>query len=264
MARLRTDVIRDLDTDVTTVRAHGVLDLQTAADMRATLLKVIGECPAAVVVDVSDCTAAHTSALTVFPAVLRHFAWQPLVALSLGGVGPSFVGHGGQVALGDVPTYASTASAVAAAAETRSAQQRVIFSPRMEMEAPARAREVIVGACRRWGVPDLVTPAALVISELVTNAIMHAHGPVLVEGALRGAYVHLRVHDASDDEPALGPPLEAGDPLRDHGRGLRLIERHCSSWGFVLRPDGGGKVVWATLRARPVGGGPRLFRPPHP
>ncbi|MGE5156494.1 MAG: ATP-binding protein [Betaproteobacteria bacterium] len=253
MARLRTDVIRDVGTDVTTVRAHGVLDLRTASDMRAILLKVIGDCPAAVVVDVSDCTVAHRSALSVFPAVLRHFALQPLVAMSLGGVHPSFLSYGGRVILGPVPAYASTGSAVAAVAETRSTQQRVIFSPRLEPEAPAQARKMIGEACHRWGRPELETAAALVVSELVTNAIMHAHGPVLMEGALRGAFIHLRVHDGSTREPVLGLPLEAGDPLRDHGRGLRLIERHCAGWGFVLRADGSGKVVWATLRARPIG-----------
>jgi hypothetical protein len=50
----------------------------------------------------------------------------------------------------------------------------------------------------------------------------------------------------------LGPPLDGGDPQRDHGRGLRLVERHCTSWGFQPRADGAGKVVWATMRGRPI------------
>ena len=81
MTELRTAIVRNLDTDVTTVRANGVLDLRTAAEMRAVLLKVISECPSAVVIDVSDCAVAHPAALAVFAAAMRHHAWQPVVAV---------------------------------------------------------------------------------------------------------------------------------------------------------------------------------------
>jgi len=253
MAELSTDVIRNLDADVTTVRVSGVLDIRTAAEVRAVLLKVIAECPVAVIVDVSECSAAHPAALTVFPAVTRHHAWQPAVAVSLGGADPTFFDHGGRAALGNVPAYASTQSAVEAAAETRTTQERVVFSPPAEPEAPGQARAVISEACQKWGLPQLETPAALVVSELVTNAITHGHGRVLMEATLRGSFVHVRVHDASTREPVLGPPLDHGDLQRDNGRGLRLVERHCSAWGFLPRADGEGKVVWATLRARPIG-----------
>ena len=82
---------------------------------------------------------------------------------------------------------------------------------------------------------------------------MHGDGRVLMEASLRGGFVHVRVHDGSSREPVLGPPLDQGDPQRDNGRGLRLVERHCSAWGFLPRADGQGKVVWATLRVRPIG-----------
>jgi anti-sigma regulatory factor (Ser/Thr protein kinase) len=260
MARLSTEVIHNLDADVTTVRARGVLDLESAPAMRATLITVIEECPAAVVVDVSDCSAAQPAALTVFARVMRHDARLPSVAVSLGGADPSFFTNGSRAALGNVPVYATAEAATAAAAETRRALKRVSYSATPEPGAPARARAVIGEACRSWGMPQLATPAALVVSELVTNAIVHAHGPVLMEGTLRGRFVHIRVHDTSTREPVPGPPLEERNPLRDHGRGLRLVERHCSAWGFLPKADGSGKLVWATLRAVP----PRLVRPrPH-
>jgi anti-sigma regulatory factor (Ser/Thr protein kinase)/anti-anti-sigma regulatory factor len=252
MTELRTAIVRNLDTDVTTVRANGVLDLRTAAEMRAVLLKVISECPSAVVIDVSDCAVAHPAALAVFAAAMRHHAWQPVVAVSLGGADPSFFAHGGRAALGNVPVYASTRSAAEAAAETRTRQQRELVSLPPEPEAPGLARVVIGEACRRWGLPQLETPAALVVSELVTNAIVHGCGRVLMEATLRESFVHIRVHDGSTREPLLGPPLDHADPHRDNGRGLRLVERQCSAWGFLPRADGGGKVVWATLRARPI------------
>ena len=254
MAQLSTAVVRNLDADITTVRVDGVLDLHTAAEMRSVLVKVIAECPSALVVDVSDCTAAHPAALTVFPAVTRHHAWQPVVPVLLSGADQSFLAYGGQAALGKVPAYGSTDAAAAAAANAGRGQQRLIYSPPSKPEGPGLARAMIGDACRRWGLPELEIPAALVVSELVTNAIVHAHGRILLEATLRGAYVHVRVHDGSAREPVLGPPLDDGDPQRDHGRGLRLIERYCSGWGFLPRADGAGKVVWATLRTRPIGG----------
>jgi anti-sigma regulatory factor (Ser/Thr protein kinase) len=205
-----------------------------------------------VIVDVSDCTAAHPAALTVFPTVTRHHAWQPVVAVALAGADAGFLAHGGRAALGNVPAYSSTRSAAKAAAETRTSQERVIFSAPSDPGAPSQARAVIGEACRLWGLADLEMPAAMVVSELVTNAIVHGHGQVLLEATLRGAYVHVRVHDGSTREPVLGPPLDQGDVQRDNGRGLRLVERHCSAWGFLPRADGGGKVVWATLRIRPI------------
>jgi anti-sigma regulatory factor (Ser/Thr protein kinase) len=176
-----------------------------------------------------------------------------VVPVSLGGAGRSFLGHGGRAALGNVPAYASTDAAAAAAADAGRGQERVTCSPPAEPDGPARARAIIGEACRRWGLPELEIPATLVVSELVTNAILHAHGQVLLGATLRGSYVHVRVHDGSSREPVLGPPLDNGDLQRDHGRGLRLVERYCSGWGFLPRADGRGKVVWATLRAGPVG-----------
>ena len=249
MARLSTAVVRDLDADVTTVLAHGVLDMQTAAAMREVLQKVIAECPGALVVDVSDCAAAHPAALTVFPSVTRHHTWQPAVPVTLAGADAGFLAHGGRAALGSVPAYDSTESAAAAAAEIRRGQQMVVLALPAEPAAAGHARAMIGEACRRWGLPQLAIPAALVVSELVTNAVVHGHGQVRMDGSLRGRFVHIRVHDRSTLEPVLGPPLTEGGPLRDHGRGLRLIERHCSAWGFLPRADGSGKVVWATLHA---------------
>ena len=114
------------------------------------------------------------------------------------------------------------------------------------------ARDWVTGVLDDIGRHELAESARLAVSELVTNAILHAHGRLLVEATLRGSFVHLRVHDGSSREPVLGLPLDRGDPHRDNGRGLRLVERYCSAWGFLPRGDGAGKVVWATLRARPT------------
>jgi anti-sigma regulatory factor (Ser/Thr protein kinase) len=253
-------VIRDIDADLTTVKAAGVLDLQTAAQMRGVLLKVISECPVAVVVEVGDCAAAHPAALTVFPSVTRHQSWQPVVPVLVAGASEGFLDHGGRAALGSVPAFATVQAAARAAAESRAGQRRVEFSAGRDPHVPADARRTVTQACDRWDLSDLAIPASMVVSELVTNVIEHTDSDVRMEVILRGAFLHIRVHDRDALGPIMGPPLGEGDIGRDSGRGLRLVERYCTAWGWLTRDDGDGKVVWATLRARPIGAaaGPSL------
>jgi len=258
MAALATRVSRDLEADVTTVHAAGLLDLASAAQMRSTLLKVIAECPVAVIVDVSECTADHPAALTVFPTVARHQGWQPPVTVLITGATPDFLSNGGRTALGPVPTHDTIQSARSAVATSRTEQRRVFYRSRSHMGAAAQARDMVSAACRSWGLEALGGDAQLVVSELVANAIAHGSpmsdtpADLRVEAVLRGALLHLRVHDSSPLPPVLGPPLD--DPaMRDNGRGLRLVEMHSTAWGYAPTGDGDGKVVWATLRARPIG-----------
>jgi anti-sigma regulatory factor (Ser/Thr protein kinase) len=253
VAELRFAVIRDIDADLTTVRAVGVLDLQTAAQMRGVLLEVILECPLAVVVEVGDCAAAHPAALTVFPSVSRQQSWQPVVPVLVAGASSGFLDHSGRAALGSVPAYPSVQAAARAVAGLRAGQRRVEFAAGRDPYVPAEARRAVADACHQWGLPDLAIPASMVVSELVTNVIEHTGSDVRMEVILRGAFLHIRVHDRDADEPVLGPPLGEGDIARDGGRGLRLVERYSTAWGWLARDDRPGKVIWATLRARPIG-----------
>lgn len=88
----------------------------------------------------------------------------------------------------------------------------------------------------------------LVVSELVTNACLHAGGPH--ELLLRRAAKQLRleVTDGGEGAPAPRTPHRAGRP---GGHGMFIVERLCLDWGVVPDPSGHGKTVWAEL-ARPV------------
>ncbi len=95
-----------------------------------------------------------------------------------------------------------------------------------------------------WGAgwrPDSGT-VALVVSELVTNALRHAGGGrvgvclVLEVGRLR-----IAVSDESRHEPVIQPP----GPGRVGGHGLRIVASVAARWG--VRPHGTGKEVWADL-----------------
>jgi anti-sigma regulatory factor (Ser/Thr protein kinase) len=104
--------------------------------------------------------------------------------------------------------------------------------------------------CDQWGLESLRNSALLITSELVTNAIRHAASDVVVDAILRDNYLHLRVHDRSTQPPKLDEKA-GGNHLRDSGRGLPIVAYHSTGWGYVLKPDGRGKIVWATMRVRP-------------
>ncbi|MDY0816707.1 ATP-binding protein [Kitasatospora purpeofusca] len=80
----------------------------------------------------------------------------------------------------------------------------------------------------------------LMVSELVTNACLHAPGGPR-ELRLRWDTVRLRVEvsDASPVPPALRPSADRGQP---GGYGLRVVDRLARAWGS--RPEDGGKSVW--------------------
>ncbi|MFJ4185430.1 ATP-binding protein [Kitasatospora sp. NPDC089509] len=100
-------------------------------------------------------------------------------------------------------------------------------------------------------VPNGATLAAdgtLVLSELVTNAVVHARVPRGRRIAVRFEVIcdHLRieVHDASNERPVIRRFGGADDVS---GRGLCLVETLSVEWGCQPRPEGIGKIVWALV-----------------
>ncbi|WUJ12171.1 ATP-binding protein [Actinoplanes sp. NBC_00393] len=110
----------------------------------------------------------------------------------------------------------------------------------------ANARQIVGAACTEWGMTALLPRARLVVSELVTNAVVHVGSPIdvvishrgtLRRAASRGATsLHLAVYD---HDPRMPPPS-------GNGKGLRLVTVASQAWGVL--PTRVGKVVWAILR----------------
>ena len=119
-----------------------------------------------------------------------------------------------------------------------------------ELEVPGGGPQV-VGHVRHWAGgtvrgwhPDehLVSTVALVVSELVTNALLHGEPPVRVR--LRSAGGALAVEVFGPGTRPAGP--RRGEPDEESGRGLLLVEVLTARWGS--RATAAGKVVWAELR----------------
>lgn len=119
------------------------------------------------------------------------------------------------------------------------------------------ARRWVHQVCSDIGREDLVDCASLGVSELVTNALLHAEAPVQVR--VRGTIDHPRieVHDGSSRPPAfphpdsdsplahLDPrelPEDLDDLLVTFGRGLDMVARAADAWGAEIEVD--GKVLW--------------------
>jgi serine/threonine-protein kinase RsbW len=116
--------------------------------------------------------------------------------------------------------------------------------------AAGLARQATHEALASWGAAHLEEAAVLLVSELVTNAVRHAHtgGSALVlrlEAA--GPRLRIEVHDA---DPRLPQPRRPGR-LDGSGLGFVLIEALADSWG--VRKATIGKAVWAELDTRPDG-----------
>lgn len=106
------------------------------------------------------------------------------------------------------------------------------------------ARRWVVDTCHQIDRDDLVECAELGVSELVTNALLHAVPPLSVR--VRGTREHPRVEvrDGSVDVPPMpttGPQDEA-DLMLTFGRGLNIVARCAAAWGVEVEDD--GKLVW--------------------
>lgn len=109
-------------------------------------------------------------------------------------------------------------------------------------ESARLARDDVVAALAEAGRRDLTDIASLLVSELVTNAIVHARTPIRLE-VLAGRYgLHVAVHDES---PTLPHQRHYGEQATT-GRGLTLLERMADRHGADREPDH-GKVVWFEL-----------------
>lgn len=111
-------------------------------------------------------------------------------------------------------------------------------------DAPAQARLWLRGLLGD-APAEVVGDATLLISELVTNAVLHAAPPIEVRLYRAQNLVTVAVSDGSA-EPGV---VHAARPSDEGGRGLLLVERIAARWGTDVATD--RKTTWAELEAEP-------------
>lgn len=111
-----------------------------------------------------------------------------------------------------------------------------------------------------WQRPDAAEVAALVTSELVTNAVtatgttdphpsyaaLAAIPVIRVRLKLHGTALVIEVRDASTQPPVLQKRAQDAE----HGRGLLIVHAESERWGTTYLPKIGGKIVWAEIALR--------------
>ncbi|MET7274586.1 ATP-binding protein [Streptomyces flaveolus] len=166
-----------------------------------------------------------------------------------GAPGAGEPGGGGAPAPGTgVPASASASAAVAGGRQVR----RLSFDD--QSGVVPLARDFTREALYAWGwLPSATADqraaaedVLLVVSELVTNACLHAEGPDELSITCDKKVIRLEVSDRGAGQPAPRTPHRAGRP---GGHGMFIVQRLCLDWGVVRTPGVAGKRVWAELGA---------------
>ena len=110
-----------------------------------------------------------------------------------------------------------------------------------EPASASRARQLARERLRVVCSPEALDTVALLVTELVTNAILHARTPLQLLIETRPHHVRVCVEDASPQAPELRH--YATDAVT--GRGLALVEHLATSWGVDRTPT--GKAVWCEI-----------------
>ncbi|MEU2603858.1 ATP-binding protein [Streptomyces albus] len=111
----------------------------------------------------------------------------------------------------------------------------------------ARARAQLRSRLDRWGFPEeLGHTAQLVISEFVTNAVLHTD-TVRIGCLIQLNGKRLRIEVTDEGSQRCGPQPRSATPDEVNGRGLQLVGALAQRWGVSVRDTRCGRTVWAEL-----------------
>jgi hypothetical protein len=218
------------------VRLTGVLDRDTAPEVRSALVDVLAGQPEAIVADVTGLDLPDPAAAVTLRDLRGETADWP----------------GSRLALVDTddpdrwrdtgwPVRPGTAQAFDSLGKP-GPDHRLALSLEPFIGAARRSREAIADACDRWDRSDLAGSACIVATEMVNNVVAHARTPMVVLLAARTGGLAVAVRDESEHVPTFtGAPA----PTSYGGRGMLLIDSVATRWGNL--PLSHGKVVWAVL-----------------
>ncbi len=227
-------------TDVATVWGRGRLP----SDVGAELVEVLATEPVMVACDLTG-MAALSQVVDVFaPAECHLTAWPGTVVAACVPDAAARARLRSHPATGRIVVSATMDNALNAARRSISPVERTVLRLLPLPASAHHARTFAADTLHRWNLSPLVSSVQLVVSELVTNAILHAHTVVDLSLSRIGPTVRVGVEDRAGGRPT----VRSVDPLEYPvgGQGLLLAQEHADYWG-VLPARRVGKTVWAVI-----------------
>ena len=139
----------------------------------------------------------------------------------------------------------------AGGAGTEGGPHRAVFTGDARTATVAEARRWARGVLAAWDADELEWELSQLLTEVVTNAVLHAGTTLRVVLEQDAASGRLRC-EVTDGSP-VRPRLRNHSAEATTGRGLQLLESVATSWG--VQPVGGGKTVWFELDGEGGGSG---------
>jgi hypothetical protein len=218
------------------------------ADIVSELMHVLADEPAIVVCDLTEMAPHRIATAQMFEPVSDYLASWPGTLVVLCVPDPLEYAHALPAAIaGRLLVHGSREEGLAEATQL-ARQVDHVQAPLAPTPTAARdGRRFAVRALLDWRLSPLISPVSLVVSELVTNSVVHAVTVIdlalsRVEGTIR-----IAVHDHAGGRPARRAPGMAGQPLEK--RGLVLVQAFTRCWGVFPSARGTGKTVWAVVDA---------------
>jgi anti-sigma regulatory factor (Ser/Thr protein kinase) len=222
---------------VCVLAVDGILGTRTAPALDRALRKQLLD-RGRLLVDVSRMELSTTAVLASFPAALAAAGGWPagrMVLFAPGGPVVEGMRQAGRHR--EVPVAGDLAEALTLV-DRRPARVRRTTDLPSGPEAAPFARLMLRSACEDWGLAaDTADQAAIVVNELVSNAVQHTLGP----GELGLAHSHRGLWISVRDGSAARPVLTA----ESDGLGLRAVAELSRTWGVT--PMRSGKSVWALV-----------------
>jgi anti-sigma regulatory factor (Ser/Thr protein kinase) len=140
---------------------------------------------------------------------------------------------------------ATSSNGVALAADSPEAPPHTARTKlRPEALAASSARRFVRSQLERWSLVELSDAAELCVSELVTNAVLHARTPIEVDVRAGRGVLRVEVCDSGGARIDLPPPREPGETL-ESGRGLYIVQALSAGTGVYAGRH--GTCVWFEL-----------------
>jgi anti-sigma regulatory factor (Ser/Thr protein kinase) len=128
--------------------------------------------------------------------------------------------------------------------QTHGVRETEVIELDADPDAPARGRHAVTEVLAGWGCAESAQEdLLLVVSELVTNAVVHGAEPIVVTVMRAAERVRVEVTDGLSDA---SPHNNRAAPDAETGRGLSVVTRLACAWGWRASP-GRGKTVWAEV-----------------